>query len=202
MHNAVEGAALRRLLQAACDTAVAYLETASARPVFPTPEAIANLGSFEEPLPEAGSDPETTLDLLHRIGSPATVVTTGGRYVGFVSVGVLPAAVAANWLAGAWDQNAGFWAMSPTASKLEEVAAAWLLELLDLPRDTAVGFVTGSTGPVSRRPRRSGPGSAPVAGAPGVWGGILGGPEEPGPERCGQPGGAELRLCPSLRGGA
>jgi len=136
---------LGRLLSTARDTAVEYLASSGARPVFPSARALVGLEAFDEPLPEGPSDAETVLETLHRHGSPATVVTTGGRYFGFVSGGVLPATLAANWLAGAWDQNAGFWAMSPISSKLEDVVAGWLLELLDLPRDSAVGFVTGST---------------------------------------------------------
>jgi glutamate/tyrosine decarboxylase-like PLP-dependent enzyme len=136
---------LAGLLHAARDNAVEYLASAGDRPVFPGRQALADLSVFDEPLPDDPTDPAVILDRLHRYGSPATVVTTGGRYFGFVSGGVLPAALAANWLAGAWDQNAGFWAMSPVASRLEDVAAGWLLDVLDLPRETAVGFVTGST---------------------------------------------------------
>lgn len=102
-----------RLLSASRDRAVEYLASAGERPVFPDPRSLIDLKAFDEPLPEEPSDPEEVLDALHRRGSAATVVTTGGRYFGFVSGGVLPAALAANWLAGAWDQNAGFWAMSP-----------------------------------------------------------------------------------------
>ena len=82
---------------------------------------------------------------LDRVGSPATVASTGGRFFGFVVGGALPVAIAAQWLATAWDQNAGSWVLAPGAAELEAVAAEWMLELLDLPRDAAVGFVTGST---------------------------------------------------------
>lgn len=73
------------------------------------------------------------LALLDDIGSPATVATTGGRYYGFVIDGTLPAALAANWLAGAWDQNAAMQVMSPVAAKLEEVVLEWMVDLLGLP---------------------------------------------------------------------
>ncbi|MCB0561026.1 MAG: aspartate aminotransferase family protein, partial [Phaeodactylibacter sp.] len=75
----------------------------------------------------------------------AAVGNTGGRYFGFVIGGSLPVTVAANWLAAAWDQNAGLKITSPLAAKLEEVAAEWLLELLGLPPQAGVGFVTGAT---------------------------------------------------------
>ena len=85
------------------------------------------------------------LALLDDYGSPATVASAGGRYFGFVTGGSLPAALAANWLAGAWDQNAGLWVQSPVAAFLEEVAAGWLRDVFRLPATCGVGFVTGAT---------------------------------------------------------
>ena len=85
------------------------------------------------------------LALLDEAGSPATVATAGGRYFGFVIGGSLPAALAANWLAGAWDQNAGLAAASPVAARLEAVALRWLLDALGLPADAGGGFVSGAT---------------------------------------------------------
>jgi glutamate/tyrosine decarboxylase-like PLP-dependent enzyme len=82
---------------------------------------------------------------LDEIGSPATVATTGGRYFGFVVGGTLPASLAANWLAGAWDQNAAMQVMSPVAAKLEEIVEAWVVDLLSLPQGTGAGFVTCTT---------------------------------------------------------
>ncbi len=72
------------------------------------------------------------------------MVTTGGRYFGFVTGGTLPAAVAANWLAGIWDQNAALAVMSPVAAKIEEIVSDWILDLLGLPQTSATGFVTGT----------------------------------------------------------
>ena len=83
--------------------------------------------------------------MLDEIGSPATVATAGGRYFGFVVGGVLPATLAANWLAGAWDQNAGLVVMSPIAAKLEEVALRWLVDIFGLPLECGGAFVTGAT---------------------------------------------------------
>src|SRR5439155_23743827 len=103
------------------------------RPVAPPPEAVSRLAELGGPLPEGPGDPAATLALLDEIGSPATVATTGGRYFGFVIGGALPATVAANWLAGAWDQNAGIVAATPVATRLEEIALAWVLDLLRLP---------------------------------------------------------------------
>jgi glutamate/tyrosine decarboxylase-like PLP-dependent enzyme len=85
------------------------------------------------------------LALLDDYGSPATVASAGGRYFGFVTGATLPAALAANWLAGAWDQNSGLWIQSPVAAFLEEVTAGWLRDIFRLPSSCGVGFVTGAT---------------------------------------------------------
>ncbi len=135
----------RELFRITSELASRYTEELDEREVVPGPEAIAGLEAFHEPMPEEGTSPEQVIRRLDRFGSPATVATTGGRYHGFVVGGALPVSVAANWLATAWDQNAGAWALAPVAAELETVAAGWLLEILDLPREAAVGFVTGST---------------------------------------------------------
>jgi glutamate/tyrosine decarboxylase-like PLP-dependent enzyme len=97
------------------------------------------------PLPEHSLSPEKVLALLDEIGSPATVATAGPRYFGFVTGGSIPASVAANWLSGAWDQNAAFIVGSPIASVLEEVSLSWIRELLNLSPRWGAGFVTGTT---------------------------------------------------------
>lgn len=111
----------------------------------PAPAAVSALDAFDEPLPAAGCPPSAVIDQLDAIGSPATVASAGPRYFGFVTGGTFPVSIASNWLATAWDQNAGLVAMSPIAAKLEAVAARWLVQLLKLSEETAVGFVTGST---------------------------------------------------------
>ena len=67
-----------------------------------------------------------------------------GRFFGWVIGGVLPATLAADWLTSTWDQNAGMLASSPAAAGAEWVASEWLLDLLGLPANSAVGFVTGA----------------------------------------------------------
>lgn len=133
------------LLDAAHRAALRYAEGLDARAVAPTPAALGALAGFHTPLPDGPTSPLAVLDTLDRLGSPATMATTGGRFFGFVVGGALPVTVAASWLAAAWDQNAGSYVLSPVAAELEDVAAGWLLDLLDLPRDATVGFVTGST---------------------------------------------------------
>jgi glutamate/tyrosine decarboxylase-like PLP-dependent enzyme len=83
--------------------------------------------------------------MLDRVGSPATVGMAGPRYFGFVIGGALPATLAANWLAGAWDQCPGLFVASPVGTVLEEVALKWLLDVLKLPAGCGAGFVTGAT---------------------------------------------------------
>ena len=73
------------------------------------------------------------------------MTTTGGRYFGFVNGGMLPVALAANWLAGAWNQNAALRVMSPVAAELEEVVLGWVCEALGLPANCAGGLVTCAT---------------------------------------------------------
>ncbi|HLX46001.1 MAG TPA: aminotransferase class V-fold PLP-dependent enzyme [Bryobacteraceae bacterium] len=125
--------------------AARYVDAVRERSVVPSQDAIARLDALGGALPEDGEDPGALIALLDDVGSPATVASTGGRYFGFVTGGALPATVAANWLATAWDQNAGLFAQSPVASKVEEIAAAWLLDVLGLPSSSGVGFVTGAT---------------------------------------------------------
>jgi glutamate/tyrosine decarboxylase-like PLP-dependent enzyme len=96
-------------------------------------------------LPESPTDPMTVVEDLAKAADPGLVGSAGPRYFGFVVGGGVPAAVGADWLTSAWDQNAGLYALSPAAAVAEEVAAAWLVELLDLPPGTSVGFVTGAT---------------------------------------------------------
>jgi glutamate/tyrosine decarboxylase-like PLP-dependent enzyme len=133
------------LLADAASRARRYVDGAAAQRPFPDAAALAALARFREPLPEVPSDPAATLALLDEIGSPATVVSTGGRYFGFVQGGTLPAGLAASWLTAAWDQNAALPVMSPAAAALHDVASGWLLDVLDLPATTAVAFVTGAT---------------------------------------------------------
>ena len=136
---------MKELLADAAARSAKYLAAISSKPTAPRPDDIARLAALGGPLPEKPSDPAEILALLDDLGSPATVATAGGRYFGFVIGGALPAALAANWLAGAWDQNAALTVMSPVAAKLEEIVLAWIVDLLGLPSTCGAGFVTGTT---------------------------------------------------------
>ncbi len=134
-----------KLLSAAAERATRYLETLDERSVVPTAGALDRLSELGGPLPEAPTDPAEVLALLDRVGSPATVASAGPRYFGFVIGGTLPACLAANWLAGAWDQNAGLRVMSPVAAEVEDISLRWLIDLLGLPGGSAGGLVTSAT---------------------------------------------------------
>ena len=133
------------LMEMASERAARYLETLDGRSVFPSGEAVKRLAELGGELPAEGTEPAEVLRLLDEIGSPATVASAGRRYFGFVTGGAIPATLAANWLAGAWDQNAGLDVLSPVSAELEEISGRWLVEIFGLPAETAVGFVTGAT---------------------------------------------------------
>jgi glutamate/tyrosine decarboxylase-like PLP-dependent enzyme len=136
---------MRDLLTDASARAVRYVSGVGSRRIAPRQEDIARLVSLGGPMPEEPCDPQAVLALLDDVGSPATVASTGGRYFGFVTGATLPAALAANWIAGAWDQNAGMRVMSPVAAALEDITLGWLRDVLGLPPTTGIGFVTGAT---------------------------------------------------------
>jgi glutamate/tyrosine decarboxylase-like PLP-dependent enzyme len=123
----------------------AYLDGLSARSVAPSAAAVAALRQLDEPLPQARGDAAETLALLDRLISPATLATAGPRFFGFVIGGALPETLAANWLAAAWDQNAGLYLSTPGVAYLESVALRWLVDLFELPAGTGGAFVTGAT---------------------------------------------------------
>ena len=133
------------LLRDAAERSLRYLGELGERRVSPSPAAIDALARLHEPLPAAPSDPRETLRVLDEVCSPATMAMAGPRFFGFVIGGSLPVTVGANWLAAAWDQNAGLYEPTPAAAILEEVALAWLIDLLGLPPQTGAGFVTGAT---------------------------------------------------------
>ncbi len=136
---------MKDLLAETAARAARYASTVGSRRVAPSAEDLARLDALGGPLPEESCDPAALIALLDEVGSPATVASTGGRYFGFVTGGTLPAALAANWLAGAWDQNAALVVMSPVAARVEEIVSEWLLDLFGLPAACGVGFVTGAT---------------------------------------------------------
>ncbi|MCX7782550.1 MAG: aminotransferase class V-fold PLP-dependent enzyme [Meiothermus sp.] len=135
----------RELLGQAHRRVEQYLRKLETRRVFPSLQDLSLLAHFDEPLPQQGTPAAEVLRLLDEYGSPNTVASQGGRYFGFVTGGVVPAALAAKLLGTAWDQNNGPRVNSPIAATLEEVALDWLVALFGLPLGTAGAFVTGAT---------------------------------------------------------
>jgi glutamate/tyrosine decarboxylase-like PLP-dependent enzyme len=105
-------------------------------------EVAAALGGS---LPDAPTDPAAVIEQLVAAATPGLAALDSGRFFGFVIGGALPAARAADWLALAWDQNAGLATVTPAATAAELVASGWLLDLLGLPATASVGFVTGGS---------------------------------------------------------
>ena len=133
------------VLTLAAERAQLYVRSAGQRRVAPSEDAVEALAELHEPFPSLPSDPSDVISKLDELGSRATVTTTGGRYFGFVNGGMLPAALAANWLAGAWNQNAALRVMSPVAAELEDVVLGWVCEALGLPANCSGGLVTCAT---------------------------------------------------------
>jgi len=131
-------------LAEAFDHALGYLEGLPDRPIIP-PATLAELRTtLGGPLPERPLEAREVLADLAVAADPGTTASGSGRFFGFVVGGATPAALAADWLASTWDQNAGLYVLGPAASVVEEVAGEWLAELLGLPTGVSAGFVTGA----------------------------------------------------------
>ena len=134
-------------LSAAAQHALEFLSTLDERPVAASVDADGVRTVLGGPLPEHGEAPTAVIDALVAGADPGLVASAGPRHFGFVIGGALPAALAADWVVSAWDQNAAFHSLSPAAAAIEEVTSAWTLDLLGLPTKASVGFVTGGQGP-------------------------------------------------------
>ncbi|HWM16064.1 MAG TPA: aminotransferase class V-fold PLP-dependent enzyme [Microbacterium sp.] len=135
----------RAALDAAHRHALDWLDSVADRPIRPDLDVDGVLARLESSLPDAGASPAAVVDELADAAGPGLMAMGSPRFYGFVIGGAYPAALAADWLVSAWDQNTGSRQPTPATAAVEEVAAGWMLELLDLPRDSGVGFVTGAT---------------------------------------------------------
>ena len=133
------------VMRRAAELAEEHLATLRDRPVRADVSYEDVVAALDEPLPEQGEDDVAVLEHLVAAAGPGVVANPGPRYFGFVTGGALPAALGADWLTSAWDQNAFSRVSSPAAAAIEAVAERWVLEALGLPRTAAVGFATGAT---------------------------------------------------------
>src|SRR5918992_364067 len=133
----------RDLLHATATHAADFLDSLGERPIFPRASADELRATFDGPLPDEPRDAETVIGELVTGADPGTVGIPSGRYFGFVIGGSVPAALAADWLTSAWDQNGGLYVSGPAAAVVEEVCIDWLRPLLRLPGGVSAAFVTG-----------------------------------------------------------
>lgn len=136
---------LAPLLRRIADYAASYRAGVPSRPQRPDCTAEEGFARFEAPTPEAGAPIDQVISELITLSEPGLAAMVGPRFFGWVIGATEPAGMAADWLASTWGQNAGNSSATPAAAAVENVAANWLLDLLDLPRESSVGFVTGAT---------------------------------------------------------
>ena len=136
---------MRFLLEDTSRRAIRYLDGLNQRNVAPTPESVSGLDRLPVDLAEESNDPNDVIAELDNVVSPATMAMAGPRFFGLVIGGSLPAALAANWLAGAWDQNSSIYDLTPGTARLEELALRWLISIFRLPQNCGGAFVTGDT---------------------------------------------------------
>src|SRR6187397_384941 len=134
---------MRELLHETADLAADFLESLPERPVFPRVEVDELRARLGGPVPDRPTDPREVVRELAEAGDAGAVAIPSGRYFGFVIGGAVPAALAADWLTSAWDQNAGLYVAGPSAAVVEDVAGGWLKELLGIPQHASFAFVTG-----------------------------------------------------------
>ena len=134
----------RKILERVVEEATGFLEGLPGRRVAARTDVEGVATALRRPLPEEGTDPMEVIEELIAGAEPGVLAIPSGRFFGWVMGGVLPATLAADWLTSTWDQNAGLLVSSPAAAGAEWVASEWLLDLLGLPANSAVGFVTGA----------------------------------------------------------
>jgi glutamate/tyrosine decarboxylase-like PLP-dependent enzyme len=141
----VNGEVYTEALDVASKHARAWLDSIEKRGVNPRKNADEVRTSFGDVLPLGPTDPAAVVERLATLGEPGLMSMGSGRFFGWVMGGTLPAALGADWLLSAWDQNTGLRVATPTTAALEEIAGKWLLEILGLPASADVGFPTGGT---------------------------------------------------------
>lgn len=135
----------KALFEEAAALAAAYRESVGIGLARPAETYHTQRERFLAPVPETGTDPSVLLAELNALAGPGLMPTVGPRFFAWVMGASHPAGVAAEMLAAAWGQNSGYQSTSPAGAAIEEAAERWLLDLLDLPRESGIGFSTGAT---------------------------------------------------------
>ena len=134
----------RKILERVLEEATGFLDGLPGRRVAARTDVDGVAAALRRPLPDEGAEPMEVIEELIAGAEPGVLAIPSGRFFGWVMGGVLPVTLAADWLTSTWDQNAGLLVSSPAAAGAEWVASEWLLDLLGLPGNSAVGFVTGA----------------------------------------------------------
>jgi glutamate/tyrosine decarboxylase-like PLP-dependent enzyme len=134
----------RKILERVLEETTGFLEGLPGRRVAARTDVDGVAAALRRPLPEESAEPMEVIEELIAGAEPGVLAIPSGRFFGWVMGGVLPVTLAADWLTSTWDQNAGLLVSSPAAAGAEWVASEWLLDLLGLPGNSAVGFVTGA----------------------------------------------------------
>ena len=135
----------QRVLDIAADAALSFRQNIGTLPQRPIKTYAEMKAIFGGPVPEHREDGEAVIQELANKAVDGLQMATGPRFFGWVIGGSHFIGMAADWLTSAWGQNCGNHHAAPSAAAAETAAAGWLLELLDLPRESSVGFVTGAT---------------------------------------------------------
>ena len=134
---------MTNVLDVAAAHATRYLDGLSDRPI-PASAGVAELRRrLGRPLPDEGMAADAVIDELVRDAEGGILGSGSGRFFGWVIGGALPAALAADWLTSAWDQNAASNATAPAEAVVEEICGTWLKQLFRIPSGASFAFVTG-----------------------------------------------------------
>src|ERR1044072_2674708 len=133
----------RRALDLAFDRAISHLEHVDESSVAATADLATLRAQLQKPLASEGVPSPQVIEELVRDVEGGLLGSAGGRFFGWVIGGALPAAVAADWLVSAWQQNAALYACAPAAAVVEETVGAWLKQILGLPDKASFALVTG-----------------------------------------------------------
>lgn len=134
----------RGSLERSLDHAVSYLESLDERPVAQEITSQQLRGLIAGEMPQQATAPEQVIDEMAYALDAGLVASGGPRFFGYAIGGTFPAALAADWLVSAWDQNVPYYVSSPAMAVAEETAAEWMVELLGLTKGSAVGFTSGA----------------------------------------------------------